>query len=182
MSNATDSSNATPTIETPHVPAHKHGHPVKVTENGVLFELQEFDKDSANAGFVFYNKSFLNKTALEANLDEETILMCVNRHYNFAMRQKANNSIPSDADAKAALIAKGEVLLIDIPTAKSYKPGERDLTSLAGIGKRLAEFREELQEARAAGDTARVNAIREQAKLLVIKQQELIAKDMGDLG
>ena len=164
----------------PTTPTHtESGQPLKHTESGVLFELNQFADGSNNAGFSFYTKEFLTKESLAANLDDETVLMCVNRHFGFAMRQKATNSIPTDPDARAKQLADGKTIVISIEDAKAYKPGERDLTSLAGIGKRLAEYREEYAEAKAAGDTARANVAREQAKLLVAKQQELIMKDMG---
>jgi len=158
---------------------HKGGFPLKVTEAGVLFELQEFDKESNNAGFVFYTKEFLTKEALEANLDAETILMCVNRHFNFAMRQKANNSVPKDEDARAKQLHEGKIMLLSVEDAKAYKPGERDLTSPAGVGKKLAELREEFYAARDSGDTERAAALREQSKLLVAKMQEMLCKDLG---
>lgn len=178
----------TSTMSQNAVETDPYGLPMKVRESGVTYELCEFDKEGTNAGFKFYTKTFDTFEALTGHYSPDTIVTIINRQLGFALRQKASNSIPTDADAKKKALYKGgeAILAVDVASAKAYVPGERDLTSISGCEKKIRELLSEIKDVlrpkiaaepeNAESIEALINTKKAQAIELRTKMQELIAK------
>jgi len=162
------------TKETP-TPTHNHpvhGIPKVVREIGVTYELCEFESGN-NKGFIFYKKNFDDYKSMLAHYSEDIILTVVNRQLDFALRQKASNSVPPDEDAKNKALARGgeAILVVDVAAAKNYTPGERDLTSISGCDKKIRELMGEVKELREKQKVEPENAESIEARIGEMKVQ-----------
>lgn len=169
------------------IKATLEGYPSIVREDGITYELKKFEGGNKE-GFFFYTKAFDSYTALVGHYGEDVIVTIINRQLQFALRQKASASVPSDKDAMNRALNKGgeAVLVVDMASAKGYVPGERELSSIGGCEKRIrelvAEIKEDLRPQIAAEPekTESIEALISTKKLLIVelrqKMQELIAK------
>src|SRR5436190_5630515 len=162
-------------------PTHIDGLPVKVEDGGKFFELNEFD--GASKGFKFYVMQFKTlEDAIEhykALKQDDAILTLVNRQLNFNMRTKAKNQITNEDVAKK-LLSRGETLLINVDEARQFVPGEREVTSVGGLYKAIDALKDQVKEAREAGDPELASSLKEKIKVLYAKLQEKVLAGLED--
>ena len=146
---------------------------MRVEDGGKFFELNEFD--GASKGFKFYVMQFKTlEDAIEhykALKQDDAILTLVNRQLNFNMRTKAKNQITNEDVAKK-LLSREETLLINVDEARQFVPGEREVTSVGGLYKAIDTLKDQVKEAREAGDPELASSLKEKIKVLYAKLQE----------
>lgn len=148
-----------------------------VRDGGVVLELDNFEKK----GLYFYVKSFDTHANAMASLGEDTALALINRALAMAQRAKANAKVQDETDADIAKRKEeGNTLLITADEAAAYQPGERDVTSLSGVTKRITELRKSREEAKKANDEAKVKELTEQLKFYMAKANEIMSAGLDE--
>jgi len=146
-------------------------------DGGVVLELENFEKK----GLYFYVKSYATHDDMVAALTAEGVLALANRALAAAQRAKANAKVQDETDAD---IEKRKVdnntLLINADEATAYTPGERDVTSLSGVSKRITELRKAREEAKKANDTVKVAKLTEDLKFYVAKANDIMSAGLDE--
>ena len=162
--------NEQPVIDKVTAPATKV--PTKIDKGDIWITESTFNKGAKGFNFYVVEGKKLNGLVnhfnrVDPGKGEDTVLSLANRALAALTRQRAQTKLPDDDAERLRKIERGEITLIDVDDALSWKIGERELTSITGIQKALKAVKVEMEKVKGK-DEARYNALRLEGKKLLV--------------
>jgi hypothetical protein len=141
-------------------------------------------------GFGFYYPEFKTLDGATSHYGAEALLgRLVNPKLQAQLGTKARNKMNKQEGEKdeeyknrlQTLLEEGENIIVSPQEAEEWKPGERDVTSISGVTKKMMEAIKAAKEAKQAGDNDRFVKCSAEAKEFRALLSELQDAEMNKL-